>query len=126
MVDRSKDSITFLLANKRGFPLRFHFDVNNLNKKNKLLKFSFSIYIKITVQYYIQDISDIHPAETDFVWLINCDIDCMEKVDENHSSEGQYKMTSWVYQQMTSRSSFLQLLKCVTSIFITSNYHIIY
>ena len=53
-IDRGKGSITFLLVNKVRFPLRFHFDVSNLNKKNKLLKFifnaeklSFAIYIKL-------------------------------------------------------------------------------
>ena len=45
-----------------------HFDVSNLNKKNKLLKFIsmqitklFDLH-EIAVQHYIQDISDIHPA----------------------------------------------------------------
>ena len=57
--------MTFLLANKGGFPLRFHFDVSNLNKKNKLLKFvlmqmNFSIYIKLLCNITLRDISDIH------------------------------------------------------------------
>ena len=51
------------------------------------------------------------------ILLLNCYIDCIEIVHENHSLEG-YKITvtSCSYQHMTSRSSFLQHLNCVTSI----------
>ena len=47
--------------------MRFHFDVSNLNKKNKLLKFilmqmNFSIYIELLCNITLRDISDIHPA----------------------------------------------------------------
>ena len=49
--------------------MRFYFDVSNLNKNNKLLKFILiHIHTKlfdqhnIAVQYHIQDISDIRPT----------------------------------------------------------------
>ena len=51
--DRGKDSITYLLVNKRGFPLRFHFDKSNLIKRigywNSYCadELTFSIYIKL-------------------------------------------------------------------------------
>ena len=49
--------------------MRFHFDVSNLNKKNKAIEIyidadelSFSIYIELLCNISLRDISDIHPV----------------------------------------------------------------